>query len=415
MTKTTEDHWDALLPPGPNDDAKHLVKLNHIQVAGDRSCRSFRGMGGIKTNNDRFVVVEAGKLWTIGGGGLRAEAGSDANFVVKLENGLDDQNRTRVTGGGATKEIDFIPGDKQRGSYIDITSAFILIDSTIALSNNVTFSNTVAGGGIRDTSIAVGNDAVFDILGAVTGPGDHTVGCSFGNRGNITVAGDISGVDMAFGTSSAQSEADRTFVTLETVGIPNDIADDWTLRGYASVDANSCLFACIEDFAGQGANYVLQNHVEMTIGRCLHDWVEYCDGGTGGFPEGDTLQTSVVGGTWIVKDSASLEAEGVVLRGYWTVQDAADVDISARLAPDALTVDGAFVTCASLGHSSLNSDIAIRNGGNLNVDFTSIHPGTREGLDVNSTLVYDGAGNRYTAGGIVTLGGSLAKEGGTQT
>ncbi len=404
-------NWDAPFPPGPTDDAKHLVKLNHIQVAGDRSCWSFLGKGGIKTNADRFVVVEAGKLWTVGGGGLRRAAGSDANFVVKLENGLDDQNRTRVSGGGATDGIHFVPGDKQKGNYIDITSQFILIDSTIALSNNVTFSNTVAGGGIRDTSIAVGNDAIFDILGDVTGPGDHTVGCSFGNRGNIVVAGDVNGLDMTFGTSSAQSETDSTYVTVASVGIPNPIADDWTLQGYADIAVTQCLHACVESAAGQGATFLLQDHARMTIGFCPQEYPAVPCSGSEDPPQEELLVTSIVAGTWTVKDNASLVAGAVAYLGYWTVQDAAEVHISGRFMPYALTVDGGLFACSAFGRSFLTSDVLFKNGGQLSVEFSADHPGFAQNLGANSTLTYEGLGNNYTAQGPIKLGGTLVKGG----
>ena len=80
-----EFRWDPERRPGPNDDAKHLSKASAISIRQDASCKTFEGNGA--AGNDRFLVVEASEVWTIGSspsnnGELEGVSG---NFKVKLQ------------------------------------------------------------------------------------------------------------------------------------------------------------------------------------------------------------------------------------------------------------------------------------------------------------------------------------------
>ncbi len=89
-------HWSFGVPDSTKD-AKHLRKLNHIQVAGNRACKSFEGAGG---SVDRFLLIESTNDLSVGSGGL-SESGGIGGFdqfigPVKLLNFVESR-ATRFT------------------------------------------------------------------------------------------------------------------------------------------------------------------------------------------------------------------------------------------------------------------------------------------------------------------------------
>ncbi len=371
-------NWDTPtgFPPGANDDAKHLKMLNHIQVAGNRSCLSFEGTSGVV---DRFLLIESNKTLQIGQGGLFKSTGAGmpvANFPVRMKNGVAP-NKTTVDVQGPIDGIDFGPAPKQKGDHVKITCRSDLKNSSIALGDESTV--WTAGTGFQDiasTNITLGDGAIINFDGRdVTGPGNHTVGWTIGDDGIVNIrysggGGDVSGVDMTIGTGAATASED-TRVNIRSVGFTSlPISDTWLLRGYADVAIDLHFWA-----AGENATIVLQDDAKMSIGG------------------------SALGGAWEVKDeAASLSVGG-------------DFDAATLL------VDGATVNGYRLGHKTGPVwDLTVQNGGKIITEDQGgllgqlALSGTWFGHTDNSVLTYSGLGNSVHTS-AVDIGGELVRGG----
>lgn len=370
-------NWNPAQAPVSGDDARHTTKSNDISVRNDETCRSFEGKSG-SAHSDRFLLIESEKILTIEEN-LFKTPGFFTNFEVQFEDGVTFKTKIVVGPGGGNgpvrvEGINFIAASAESGDKIDIRVFGSMKDSSIDLGDSVTIS--VGGLGVE---------------GDVTGDGSQS--WSIANNGFVDVKGNVSGVDMTFGSATSTSAADTTTVWINSVGAASGTAihDEWKLRNWANVTITGT-FTCADTLPV--ATILVRQDAQMSVGS----------------PPFDTDEPSIIEGEWTLQDQASMDVESWISDGVWKVRDSAELTVEGKLSPDELTIDGGTVTCETLGATSGVWIFAIKNSGEVVPNATS-HRGIGDGEATNSTFTYMGTGNIYNALGPIKIGGTLVSSG----
>ncbi len=348
-------------------------------------------------------------------GGIFGEAISDLSITLR--------DGATINGSGLTNaaitvrdnaDLDFNPRVSDStvalGNSGTLTTRDRIVDSTISFGNNgtldvtqgVVFQPTVddsiltfgtggtivnVPGDVQDTTITMGKGADVVIDGDYFGY-LKTVTFRVGHSGEVDITGDLSDVEVTLGASSIGPGDTRTSLTVGSVGDSLGTLDDWLLHGFADVE--------VDDLTGSGNFLVDSTTVTVTLKGSSTMTVEgLCEDGT-----------------WVLQNSASFIGASVV-GGSWTISGSATVDLpgpGTLFDPDEMVLDGGSVAADDVGSFGHSMDVTVKNGATIDADDLMYLSGIGKGFPTDSTLTYSGTGNEIAANDL-DFGGELIKIG----